>query len=314
MDRKSKILVDNPEQIKIKHLYLIDEETNKIYKVDIVQICKEFANYGKKQEDLFGNEDKNKKINNTDYQGFLNYIRQVPTEKERVTYRGFTNLKNKLKNIRKFGLVLKNDENAFLKEVQIITDELQSLIDDIKQMKRYEADIVNAVYQDIIDLCGLLVKSSFYNLQEDEQTADLYYVQIIDRIRASVFKQNLHTDKIVVDKLITILDETQEMVWSCEIPNVCERWLKANPNLKYYDAVFNIYHNDYETYQRIVNGESNINFRFIPTKKELQDEQAYRSRMESRRKKLGETYEMQYQNEVMSTVDALFNSEFQRNF
>lgn len=308
-----KTLAENPNEIKRKFLRFFDVNTEKIYEVDTLKICKALGSDDRTLEDFLSGA----YINQPDYSNFMQLIRSSPEERDRTDFRCFTQGSDGLGFIEKLVKGIKDNsknlmkDEAFIIERQIITEETQALVDDIKQMKRYETDIVNAVYQDIIDVCECLVKSSFYNLKEDGQATDLYYVQIIDRIKANVVKQSRNTDRKIIDKLKTILDETKEMVWSCELPNVCERWIEMNPNLKYYDAVFDIYHNNHELYQKIISSKSKLHFRFIPTEEDLRDEMKYRLEMQERQKKLGETYDKQYQDEVTSAVDALFDREFQ---
>ncbi|MGN0623186.1 MAG: hypothetical protein ACI4JA_04455 [Oscillospiraceae bacterium] len=318
-----KTLAENPDQIKRKYIRFFDVNTEKIYEVDTLKICKALSSDSRTLEDFLGEL----KINQPDYSNFMQLIRSSPEERNRTDFRCFTQGSDGLGFIEKLVKGIKDNskksmedeafideafiDEAFIIERQIITEETQALLNDIKQMKRYETDIVNAVYRDIIDLCECLVKSSFYIFKEDGQAADLYYVQIIDRIKANVVKQSLNTDRKIIDKLKIILDETKEMVWSCELPNVCERWIEVNPNLKYYDAVFDIYNNNHEMYQKIISSKSKLHFRFIPTEEELRNEKEYRSRMQDRQERLGETYDKQYQDEVISAVDALFEREFQ---
>lgn len=105
------------------------------------------------------------------------------------------------------------------------------------------------------------------------------------------------------------------MVYYCGIPNVCERWLEANPHLRFYDPVFDIHHNSPEIYRQIVEGTiQGIHFSFIPSEDEFDLENDYRKIQEKRRETLKETLDVQYQNEVICAVTKLFRQDFKQIF
>lgn len=307
-------LLRNPEQIKRRYICFLDETTEIIYRTDVLDICEALSKYNGTFDNL--SDDFSHlyiSFKTSDYNAFMKLIQTAPGDECRNKFRGFGKQSTGMEIIKAFGKVLGNgDEYTFLKPVDIIIPEMHSLLDELKQDKGYKTDIINAVYQDIIILCRMLVPSSFYNLGSDGKITELYYyVQLLDNIREKITANSLYADNAVIDSLLRILDETQEMVWSCEIPNVCKRWLDVNPKLKYYSPVFDIYHNNPEIYKRIISGAfGKIHFSFIPTDEELEAEQEYRKIQEKRCKNMGETYEIQYQNEVLTAVREIFKAEY----
>lgn len=297
-----KELANNPEQIKRQKIRFLGGRDH-LYEADSLEICKALTECELKQDDLLekAGVQKGKLI------AFYSLIRTGSEDKQRNMFDGFRECGTTESFVKSLGIALKEDENAFIHDVDEETDEdFRVLINAVMRTKEYSNDIVKAVYHDVITICNRLAKSRYFHCLDDGQYADLFYVELIDGIRCQI-GANVNSD--TADALNQILDEMQDMVMSFDIPNVCDRWINANPKIKFYDCVFDIRREAPEQYKMIANSTGFVHFRFIPTAEEIRGEAKYKEEMSKLRQQNGETEDEQYQREVITAVNNIFKQD-----
>ena len=86
---------------------------------------------------------------------------------------------------------------------------------------------------------------------------------------------------IIRKRLYELVDEVDFIINSCEVPGVPDNWLKLNPNIKYFDSVFDIIEENPELYKSIKNEHlrgNPIQFNFFPSKQEMGRTDIFRSK------------------------------------
>ena len=82
---------------------------------------------------------------------------------------------------------------------------------------------------------------------------------------------------IIRKRLYELVDEVDFIINSCEVPGVPDNWLKLNPNIKYFDSVFDIIEENPELYKSIKNEHlrgNPIQFNFSLQNKKLQKDRS----------------------------------------
>lgn len=297
-----KDLVNNPELIKRQKIRFLGKHDH-LYEADSLEICRALTECELKQDDLLekAGVQKGKLI------AFYKLIKTGSEDIQRNSFDGFRECGTTEGFVKSLGIALKDNENAFIHDVDEETDEdFRVLINAVMRTKEYSNDIVKAVYHDVITICNRLAKSRYFHCLDDGQYADLFYVELIDGIRSQI-GANVNSD--TADALYRILDEMQDMVMSFDLPNVCDRWINANPKIKFYDCVFDIRREAPEQYEMIANSTGFVHFRFIPTAEEIRAEVKYKEEMSKLRQQNGETEDEQYQREVITAVKNIFKQD-----
>ena len=302
MNGTCKELANNPEKIKRRKIRFLGESDH-LYEADSLEICRALAECELKEDEMLAKAvvQKAKLIK------FYNLIRTAGEETQRNLFDGFRECGTIESFIKAIGKVVKGDENAFIYDID---DEanlaMRALVNTMTHTREYADNVVRAVYRDIIAICSQMARSSYFHNRDGCQYTDLYYVELIDGICGLIGK-DVNPDTAVA--LYRILDEMQDMVMSCDMPNVCDRWLEANPKLKFYDCVFYIRRAAPEEFKRIAESNGFVHFRFIPTAEEIRAEAKYKEEMSKLRKQNGETEDEQYQREVITAVKNIFKQD-----
>lgn len=174
------------------------------------------------------------------------------------------------------------------------------------------------ISEKIMDNIGSIYKSLNAILYEYEDTNGFdaisqneSYDKRLQHIRKDVDHLFWHCREIR-EKLYNIIDDILYITGSAEIPGVPERWNKVNPCLKYFDGVFDMIDDDFDSYQKIKDGKMCFSFKFIPT---LEDYIERKNYLELRKKKyencnIDVTEDRLYQDELVATFSVLFAMEF----
>lgn len=302
MNGTCKKLANDPKLIKRQKIRFLGEFDH-LYEADSLEICRALAESELKEDEMLAKAvvQKAKLIK------FYNLIRTAGEETQRNLFEGFRECGTIESFIKAIGKAVKGDENAFIYDTN---DEanmaMRALVNTVTHTREYADDVVRAVYRDIIAICSQLAKSSYFQYRDGCQYADLFYVELIDGICGLIGK-DVNPDTAVA--LYRILDEMQDMVMSFDMPNVCDRWIDANPTIKFYDCVFDIRREAPEQYNMIAESSGFVHFRFIPTAEEIRAEAKYNEEMSKLRKQNGETEDEQYQREVITAVKNIFKQD-----
>lgn len=155
-----------------------------------------------------------------------------------------------------------------------------------------------------IETLGRCNKERTISTKEDGEG---YFNKLMMEIRQDVDKTFVNKP-IIRKRLYELVDEVDFIINSCEVPGVPDNWLKLNPNIKYFDSVFDIIEENPELYKSIKNEHlrgNPIQFNFFPSKQEIAERQKYFE--EKRQKYPTRTIDRFYQDELVETLNKRFN-------
>ena len=160
-------LAEDPERIKIKEIRIVDNSLSNFYSVNTEEICWALSEDIRTQEDFCYET----KIPQPLLQHLLRFIEGSKKDISRI------NTSEKMLGlIKRLGEVLKNDPEAFLYPVDYSSQSIKKLLDSSSEM--YEKNIVETVYRNIVTLCGMLAKSSYYNYKENVSCANVFFLDL----------------------------------------------------------------------------------------------------------------------------------------
>ena len=147
---------------------------------------------------------------------------------------GMGNGRISLEMIKQMGFALKNDEYAFL--LPINSKSFENLISSYEVDNVFEG--VNKVYSRLNNLLYQLESSCFYNFAPNpEKDAQIYYNNELQKIRQTADNECFGNTEIR-EKLHEIINEVEHIIFSYSMPGVPNSWLEINPNIKYFDCVY----------------------------------------------------------------------------
>ena len=208
-----------------------------------------------------------------------------------------------INTIKILGKALCDDEYAFL--ILIESNNLiqaMRMADDIfggNDMKFIYGQLNNILYE--------VEASSYYAFKPGtEEDGGPHYDAQLQEIRREIDRR-FWDNKEVRNKLYKIVEEEEEMTKSFSVPGVPLRWMECNPQIRYFDCVFDFIEESPELYERIKKGElSTIRFNFYPDEEECKARKAYFEKMN----KNNYTFDRLYQNELVNTLQCVFENDF----
>lgn len=177
---------------------------------------------------------------------------------------------------------------------------------------------IKTVFSQLYDLIGLYEETECYNRVPGDKSADSwkYLEKKLFAIRRTV-DTFLPGESETAGKLHTIVDETEHFVKSYERPGTVLRWKQLNPQLVFFDCSFEMMDAlDKETYLSMQRGLTNVRLSLYPDEEFVAARNAY---FEEIRKK-NEEHNLKYsedrifQNEMLATLKAVFEHDFQEYF
>ena len=184
-----------------------------------------------------------------------------------------------------------------------------------KEMK----EAIKSVYGQLWDLLSLYVETDRYNkvpAGEPEEDIWDYMGKKIAEIRKNVSVLFIGEEKLS-KKLKWIIDETEYFVRRYEMPGVVERWKQINPNLTYFDCVFDMMEElpvFYMFENCLMRGGVRLPvcFNCYPGAELAARRKAYFKEMEEKSKRANLQYseEIIFQNELLHTLELLFEMVF----
>lgn len=272
-----KVLAGSPEEIKINFLRYVDvnQDNRPVYEINVLEFCKALSQYSGTWEEFLKEEWKlshpekdSNEYGESAVKELLNFVQGINQKKNQ---RKFDN-PNYLKTFQNCETILSDNgiKCQFIKKITAIS--ISECVDEIGNVQSYQYDVVQAVKDDIIRLCQILLESNFYHTNGCNRIfAD--YTPVVDIIKENVEQYEADSEK--KKELLEIIEEIMQMVKSFDFPNVSSKWFEWNPNLKYYDAVFQIHRINHKYFEKVKNGElytskklpikqTLIKFNFIP--------------------------------------------------
>lgn len=206
--------------------------------------------------------------------------------------------------IRNIGLALADNEMAFL--VPITLESFAQIVNSLKVQPNIDG--ANEIYNQLNQVLYLLELSCYFNyIPSTEEDGAAYFSELMIDIRKDV-DRIFGNQQIVRKRLYELIDEVDFIVNSCEVPGVPDSWLEINPNINYFDCVYDIIEENPELYNLIKVGGLNNHqsrFRFFPSVRDIMARQDYFN--EKRRKYPTRTDERLYQDELVETLNMRFN-------
>lgn len=177
---------------------------------------------------------------------------------------------------------------------------------------------INYIYGLMNKLLCELEESEFYSYKPgtDEDGVEFYNMRL-QNIRNEI-DSRFCSKKDIRDKLYRLVEEEEELIKSYTQPGAPDRWMKANPRLRFYDCVFDFIEECPELYEQIRRGEvvtgigEAMSFNFYPTEEECEARRRYFAELaeKSAKQNSGYSFERLYQNELVDTFRIIFEAEF----
>lgn len=122
----------------------------------------------------------------------------------------------------------------------------------------------------------------------------------------------------VRQKLIQIVNETEQFIKSYSIPGVVKRWKNINKRITYFDAVYDICAENYKLYRAVCNREVTVDnlilfrFDFLPTERDFEERAEYFANIVRKVDdgNLQYSYEKVFRNELLATLEKVFEHDF----
>ncbi len=178
---------------------------------------------------------------------------------------------------------------------------------------------VNYIYGLMNNLLYELESSSYYSYKPGTTEDGFeHYDMMLQNIRNEI-DSRFWNKKEVREKLYHLVDEEEMLIKSYSQPGAPERWMLANPRLRYFDCVFEIMEENPELYENIKAGAMTtgwgqaISFNFYPTKQECEERREYFKELITKDRMQNSQYSWDrfYQNELINAFSIVFNKDFE---
>lgn len=213
-----------------------------------------------------------------------------------------------IKAVKKYGKYLLGDEYAFLKRIPT-PDELYE-----KSSEELHSDPVKAVFGMLYDILALYESSDCYNYIPNTDNMDGawdFFEGRIGNVRKKLTADFLgKRDSAEYQKLEQIIDETEVFIKSYSRPGVVERWRKINPQINYFDCVFDLIDELGMEIAQLLNCEGR--FAFFPSVYVIRARDMYfaEKAVQNVDGNLQYTETRFFQNELLQTLAMVFENDF----
>lgn len=212
--------------------------------------------------------------------------------------------KSNIEFVRQLGLALSGKEDAFL--VPVSSDLLENFAIDAK-IGANVSD-VNEIYNQLNRMLYLLEISCYYNyVPNTKKAGKQFFDDLVKDVKIKI--DSCFMNKPVARKqFYQLANEIEYIINECDAPGVPQSWITANPNIKYYDCVYDMIEKYPDLYidikERDVVG-SGIKFKFYPSTKDVIARQTYFNEKGCKNPTI--SYERLYQEELVETFNIRLN-------
>lgn len=185
---------------------------------------------------------------------------------------------------------------------------------ELKESKDLCGGAVNIVSDMLFDILACYEASDCFNRipgTEDTDGAWSYFEGELGKVRKELEAQFPgKRDSEDFRKLEKIINETEIFIKSCEVPGVVDRWRVINPQINYFDCVFDLINELGMETARQLNNEGRL--AFIPSPYDIEA----RNKYFAEKAKLSSEGNLQYsetrifQNELLRTLAMVFGKDF----
>lgn len=218
-----------------------------------------------------------------------------------------------IKNLGKF---LKGNEEAYLSPVKYFTNTEENFMKMNLKEKCYRKEKIKNIYAKLNRLIHQIVSSDHFNfIPGSTEDAWNYYEKEIFYIQEDVYNKFIGEEDII-RRLNRIIKEEEIFIKSYSEPGVDERWKLINPNINYFDVVYDVMKNHPELYQHIKSGDSAIKFNFYPSEAEVINREKYFKNIKNEDidNNLRYSETQIFQNEVVMTLKMVIEHDFPELF
>ena len=206
------------------------------------------------------------------------------------------------------------DQSVTIETIKVFNIlQTMELVDNIvgKSDLKYIYSLMNKIIYE-------LESSSYYSYKPGtEEDGFKYYDERLQEIREEI-DSRFWDKKDIRKKLYRIVEEEEELIKSYSVPGAPERWIKCNPNIKFFDCVFDFIEDNPELYEKIKSGKMLtedgliVKFSFCPSKEECIARKKYFENIEEKNKNGNINYSIDrlYQNELANTLANVFKNDF----
>lgn len=173
---------------------------------------------------------------------------------------------------------------------------------------------VKAIFGMLYDILALYEASGCYNYipgTKDTDGAWGYFEGLIENARKKLTVDFLgKRDDTVCQRLDRIISETEVFIKRYEVPGVVTRWQEINPQIKYFDCVFDLMDEmGMETAEQL-NRDGRL--AFFPSDRVTKARNAYfaQKKLANDRDNLQYSEERIFQNELLRTLAMVFENDF----
>ncbi len=213
-----------------------------------------------------------------------------------------------IRNVKEISKLLTGDEYSFLHSSEI----KQSNIGLTVKKER-----IKWFYAKMLDFICMLESSEHYNyIPETHEDGWKYFESYLLEIRKRIKIEFLGEDEIQ-KKLENITDELEMFFKSFSIPGVSQRWRDINPNINYFDTVYDFINENADMYNKIIKGEMlGCSFAVIPTPKDIMNRNKYFLQINEKNKKNNFQYTQDriFQDECVRTLELVYKNDFPELF
>lgn len=210
--------------------------------------------------------------------------------------------------VKKYGKYLLGDEYAFLKRIPT-PDEVNE-----KPSEELHSDPVKAVFGMLYDILALYETSDCYNYipgTDDMDGAWEYFEVLIGNVRKKLTADLLgNRDSAEYQKLEQIINETEVFIKSFSRPGVVMRWRKINPQINFFDCVFDLI--DELGMEKMQALKREGRFAFFPSAYAIKARDMYfaEKAVQNDEGNLQYTETRLFQNELLQTLAMVFENDF----
>ena len=221
----------------------------------------------------------------------------------------------KIETVKALGKALcDGDEYGLL--IKIEPSNIKNILKEGEEI--WDTNDINCIYGLMNTILYEFEASSYYSYKPgtDEDGFEHYDLRM-QNIRYEIDRR-FWSKKAIRDKLYRLAEELEELIKSYSQPGAPERWVRANPKLRFFDCVFDFMEESPELYEQIRTGQIKMNtgqlisFNFYPTEEECAQRRAYFAEIQekSSRQNSQYTFERFYQNELVDAFRMIFEADF----
>lgn len=174
--------------------------------------------------------------------------------------------------------------------------------------------LIKRIYERLWELLSLYEETECFNRvpkgAEEDDIWDYMGNRLLE-IRREV-NQSFLGEKLLRERLLRIVDETEFFVRSYERPGVVERWKKINPRIIFFDCAFDIREQCPDEYLKAMAGISGYELALYPYEALAEKRKKYFAELEEKIKKGNLRYSEDriFMDELLRTLTMVFEEDF----